>query len=153
MPEIPHFKSHTDPILPDKAKRFELDSDKGRTYSELILESAKWSLDLSLIRRYWHRLESGFPSLLTAYAIRVISLEVSKNPARVGQVIRLRCKTSNEKLFSLSWSKNGQEFYRFQPHEKRQPLLFFNLTGVSVDVSYPNIIKETFQPSDDCKSS
>ena len=70
-----------------------------------------------------------------AEAIRVSRLEAPKS-VQAGQQIKLRClieATRGDRLQSLAWYKNGREFYRFQPFERRQPVLAFNLTGVNVD--------------------
>lgn len=71
-----------------------------------------------------------------AEAIRLIRLEAPRS-IQAGQPIRLRClyETRGDKLQSLSWYRNGREFYRFQPYERRQPIIAFNLTGIQVDVS------------------
>lgn len=77
----------------------------------------------------------NWPQAPRVAAIRILGIEAPNRTILVGQTIKLRCRTNGDKLHSLSWSKNGQEFYRFQPFERRQQHLFFNLTGVTVDVS------------------
>jgi len=69
-------------------------------------------------------------------AIRLLHID-APHTIQAGQPLRLRClyETKGDKLQSLSWYKNGREFYRYQPFERRQPVLAFNLTGVNVDVS------------------
>lgn len=71
-----------------------------------------------------------------AEAIRLVRIEVP-HTAQAGQTVRLRCSVDakGDKLHSLSWYKNGREFYRYQPSERRQPVLAFNTTGVQLDVS------------------
>lgn len=71
-------------------------------------------------------------------AIRLTSLE-APTTVSAGQTMRLRCnyETRGDKLQSLSWYKNGREFFRYQPFERSQPILVFNLTGINVDVSKP----------------
>lgn len=101
--------------------------------SSLSLD-AKW-LNPHPIRHWWSRLKANWPQAHRVAAIRVLSIEAPNRTISVGQTIKLRCRTNGDKLHSLSWSRNGQEFYRFQPFERRQQHLFFNLTGVTVDVS------------------
>lgn len=71
-----------------------------------------------------------------AEAIRLVRVE-APNLVEVGKPIKLRCiyELRGEKLQSLAWYKNGREFYRYQPFERRQPVLTFGLAGVNVDVS------------------
>jgi hypothetical protein len=71
-----------------------------------------------------------------AEAIRLVRLE-APHSIQAGQPLKLRClyETRGDKLQSLSWYRNGREFYRYQPFERRQPVLAFNSTGVQVDVS------------------
>lgn len=71
-----------------------------------------------------------------AEAIRLVRLE-APHSIQAGQQLKLRClyETRGDKLQSLAYYRNGREFYRFQPFERRQPVLAFNSTGVHVDVS------------------
>lgn len=70
-------------------------------------------------------------------AIRLLRID-SPQSIQAGQPLKLRClyDPKGDKLQSLSWYKNGKEFYRYQPFEQRRPVLAFNLTGVNVDVSF-----------------
>uniref|UniRef100_A0A6G1SQ75 Ig-like domain-containing protein n=1 Tax=Aceria tosichella TaxID=561515 RepID=A0A6G1SQ75_9ACAR len=71
-----------------------------------------------------------------AEAIRLVRIE-APHSIQAGQQLKLRClyETRGDKLQSLAWYRNGREFYRFQPFERRQPVLAFNSTGVHVDLS------------------
>lgn len=82
------------------------------------------------------RFRSYYPKIVEVNAIRLIRLDVPLS-IQAGQPLRLRClfETKGEKLQSLSWYKNGREFYRYQPFERKQPVLAFKLNGVHVDVS------------------
>jgi len=53
----------------------------------------------------------------------------------VGENIRLECNFNldNEKLYSVKWYKDGNEFYRYEPKEK-PPAMSFNLPGVTAIV-------------------
>lgn len=88
----------------------------------------------AIIRNHYHWPVSSI--IKPAQAIRLLRLDAPRTVI-AGQPIRLRCfyDTKGDKLQSLSWYKNGREFYRYQPFERRQPVLAFNLTGVNVDVS------------------
>lgn len=72
-------------------------------------------------------------------AIRLVRLDA---PSQIveGQPIKLRCLHENrgDKLQSLSWSRNGREFYRYQPFERNPQLqhLYFNSSGIQPDVSF-----------------
>lgn len=94
------------------------------------------SLDLLQKLKVWLRTSLNFPSQHLVEAIRLTRLDVPQS-IQVGQPLKLRClyETKGDKLQSLSWYKNGKEFYRYQPFERRQPVLAFNLSGVNVDVS------------------
>lgn len=69
-------------------------------------------------------------------AIRLVRLDAPQS-VQAGQPIILRClaDSKRDRLQSLSWYKNGREFYRYQPFDRAQPILVFNLTGINVDVS------------------
>lgn len=95
-----------------------------------------------------HQFKRNLWSIIqVAEAIRLIRLD-APHSVEAGQPIRLRClyETRGDKLQSLSWYRNGREFYRFQPFERRQPILAFNLTGIQIDVSdisYLNVYHRT----------
>lgn len=63
--------------------------------------------------------------------LRMKQLIVPKHVAR-GETIRLECdfELDNEKLYSVKWYKDGNEFYRYVPQEK-PPAMAFNLPGVT----------------------
>lgn len=89
-----------------------------------------------LLDRYLAPLMWAKSPILQVVAIRLIRVD-APTTIQAGQPLRLRClyETRGDKLQSLSWYRNGREFYRYQPFERRQPVLAFNLTGVNVDVS------------------
>lgn len=51
-------------------------------------------------------------------------------------VVRLECHydMEDEKLYSVKWYKDGNEFYRYLPRD-HPPASLFPLTGIFVDVS------------------
>lgn len=69
------------------------------------------------------------------HAIRILQLDGPRT-VQEGQNLKLRClyDSKGDKLSSLSWYKDGREFFRYQPFERRQPVLAFNLSGINVDV-------------------
>lgn len=68
--------------------------------------------------------------------IRVIRIDGPKSIS-IGQPFSLKCnvRARADKIITLSWSKDGHEFYRYQPQDKRNASLAFKMNGVSVDVS------------------
>ncbi|GFR32970.1 uncharacterized protein TNCT_435851 [Trichonephila clavata] len=52
-----------------------------------------------------------------------------------------------EKLYSVKWYKNDQEFYRFFPSLNPQ-YMAFRAPGIHVDVSVPRVIISTKELSD-----
>lgn len=54
----------------------------------------------------------------------------------MGNSTRLECKydLQGEKLYTVKWYKDGNEFYRFLPGESPE-IQVFDVTGVHVDVS------------------
>lgn len=54
----------------------------------------------------------------------------------MGNSTRLECKydLQGEKLYTVKWYKDGNEFYRFLPGESPE-VQIFDVTGVHVDVS------------------
>lgn len=93
------------------------------------------------------RRRSLFNTIGFASAIRLVRLEAPET-IHAGQPIRLRClyETKGDRLQSLSWYKNGREFYRYQPFERRQPILAFNLTGFTIEVSIPFVANDSLDP-------
>lgn len=63
--------------------------------------------------------------------LRMLQLIVPKHVV-LGDTIRLECNFNldKEKLYSVKWYKDGNEFYRFVPEEK-PPAMSFNLPGVT----------------------
>lgn len=113
------------------------DSNNLRT----TVKNSRYIWPTSTILRLYKDLKNskfGWPVIIRQVnAIRLIRLE-APHSVHVGQPIRLRClyeTTRGDKLQSLSWYRNGREFYRYQPFERLQPILAFNLSGVNVDVS------------------
>lgn len=78
---------------------------------------------------------TSFSFIRYAHCLRLVRIEVPVE-IKQGQLAALRClyDPENNKLQSLAWYKNGREFYRYQPYDRR-PILVFNRTGVHVDVS------------------
>lgn len=66
--------------------------------------------------------------------LRMLQLIVPKHVV-LGQNIRLECNFNldDEKLYSVKWYKDGNEFYRYVPQEK-PPAMSFNLPGVTAIV-------------------
>ncbi|XP_029676995.1 uncharacterized protein LOC115243866 isoform X1 [Formica exsecta] len=63
--------------------------------------------------------------------LRMLQLIVPKHVV-LGQNIRLECNFNldDEKLYSVKWYKDGNEFYRYVPQEQ-PPAMAFNLPGVT----------------------
>lgn len=63
--------------------------------------------------------------------LRMLELVVPKHVV-LGQNIHLECifNLDNEKLYSVKWYKDGNEFYRYVPQEQ-PPAMAFNLPGVT----------------------
>lgn len=101
------------------------------------ITDAELSREGRLMSWQQNRSPAGWFSIIKQVAaIRLTGIEAPRSVI-VGQPIRLRClyETKGDKLQSLSWIKNGREFYRYQPSERRHPVLVFNSTGINVDVS------------------
>lgn len=66
--------------------------------------------------------------------LRMLQLIVPKHVV-LGQNIRLECNFNldDEKLYSVKWYKDGNEFYRYVPQEQ-PPAMAFNLPGVTAIV-------------------
>ncbi|XP_020286352.1 uncharacterized protein LOC109855989 [Pseudomyrmex gracilis] len=66
--------------------------------------------------------------------LRMLELKVPRHVIR-GQNIDLQCKfdLDGEKLYSVKWYKDGNEFYRYEPREK-PPFKMFKQPGVTVIV-------------------
>lgn len=81
-----------------------------------------------------------FTSHKGAHAIKLLRIEAPERP-HAGTPVKLRCvyETKGDKLQSLSWYKDGHEFYRYQPYERTKQVLIFNQTGVTLDVSKVHI--------------
>lgn len=73
--------------------------------------------------------------------IRIARIDGPKSIS-VGQPLGLKCvvQTRADKVITLSWSKDGREFYRYQPHDKRNASLAFKMDGVFVDVSTSSVV-------------
>lgn len=74
-------------------------------------------------------------------AIKLLAIDAPKL-VQAGQAISLKCLVDSrkDKLLSLSWSKNGREFYRFEPYSQAKQLyLIFNTTGINLDVSVKSL--------------
>lgn len=67
--------------------------------------------------------------------LRMLELIVPQH-AVLGQNVSLECNFNldGEKLYSVKWYKDGNEFYRFVPQEK-PPALMFVHPGVTAIVS------------------
>ena len=110
--------------------------------------SIKWLLLLEASGSVWWRLRGNLRAFVEktlaskcihyAEAVRLLRLEAPKS-VQVGQSVRMKClvetNRGGDRLQSLSWYKNGREFFRYQPYERRQPVLAFNLSGVNVDLA------------------
>lgn len=68
-----------------------------------------------------------------AYCLRITELRIEEYTL-VGHSTRLQCKydLQGEKLYTVKWYKNGNEFYRFLPGESPE-VQVFDVTGVHVD--------------------
>lgn len=88
----------------------------------------------------WQMLSTSLPSLFSfakpVSAIRLLQIEGPKS-VQEGSSIKLRClyDSKGDKLSSLSWHKDGKEFYRHQAYDRKLPALVFNQSGINVDVS------------------
>lgn len=126
--------SRGDTILARRASN-QIPNDKPNS-GDNAREPARFNLAIGSVARFWKTLVEQPQIILMAHAIRLIRVEAPKS-VQVGEPIRLRClyELRGEKLQSLAWYKNGREFYRYQPAERRQTVLTFSLAGVNVDVS------------------
>ncbi|KAF0765087.1 Uncharacterized protein FWK35_00020284 [Aphis craccivora] len=72
--------------------------------------------------------------LFYAFCLRLTELKIEKHTL-VGNSTRLECKydLQGEKLYTVKWYKDGNEFYRFLPGESPE-IQVFDVTGVHVDV-------------------
>lgn len=69
--------------------------------------------------------------------LRMLELMVPKYVVR-GETIDLQCNFNldGEKLYSVKWYKDGNEFYRYVPQEM-PPVMVFNHPGVMAIVRIP----------------
>lgn len=70
-----------------------------------------------------------------SYALRMIEVRVPNYTVK-DNVVRLECHydMEDEKLYSVKWYKDGNEFYRYLPRD-HPPASLFPLAGIFVDVS------------------
>ncbi|XP_026823126.1 uncharacterized protein LOC113561104 [Rhopalosiphum maidis] len=68
-----------------------------------------------------------------AFCLRLTELKIEEHTL-VGNSTRLECKydLQGEKLYTVKWYKDGNEFYRFLPGESPE-IQVFDVTGVHVD--------------------
>ena len=68
-------------------------------------------------------------------SIRLLEVTIPPHAIR-GQNSKLNCNYDMEgdKLYSIKWYRNGQEFYRFIPSDEPKTTVF-NGDGINVDVS------------------
>jgi hypothetical protein len=111
------------------------DKSQSRSSSEVSLVNSYLSYILFSLKKLANS-KWTYTGIVRVSAIRLIRLDAPLS-IQAGQPLRLRClyETKGERLQSLSWYKNGREFYRYQPFERKQPVLAFKLNGVHVDVS------------------
>lgn len=76
-----------------------------------------------------------FVLFFTALCLKLTELKIEEHTL-VGNSTRLECKydLQGEKLYTVKWYKDGNEFYRFLPGETPE-VQVFEVTGVHVDVS------------------
>ena len=79
-------------------------------------------------------------------SIRLLNVEIPPHAVR-GQDLHMSCKydLGGDKLYSIKWYRNGNEFYRYIPSDTPQTTIF-NGNGINVDVSawFMSIGFETF---------
>lgn len=77
-----------------------------------------------------------FLFFFSAFSLKLTELKIEEHTL-VGNSTRLECKydLQGEKLYTVKWYKDGNEFYRYIPGESPE-VQTFNVTGVHVDVSY-----------------
>lgn len=80
-------------------------------------------------------LKNTISLFFSAFCLRLTELKIEEHTL-VGNSTRLECKydLQGEKLYTVKWYKDGNEFYRFLPGESPEVQLF-EVTGVHVDVS------------------
>lgn len=73
--------------------------------------------------------------IFTAFCLKLTELKIEEHTL-VGNSTRLECKydLQGEKLYTVKWYKDGNEFYRFLPGESPE-VQVFAVEGVHVDVS------------------
>lgn len=73
--------------------------------------------------------------IFSAFCLRLTELRIEEHTL-VGNSTRLECKydLQGEKLYTVKWYKDGNEFYRFLPGESPE-VQIFKVPGVHVDVS------------------
>ena len=74
-------------------------------------------------------------SFASELKIKLLKVEIPPHAIR-GQDARLICKYDMEgdKLYSIKWYRNGNEFYRYIPSDTPDTTVF-NGNGINVDVS------------------
>lgn len=80
-----------------------------------------------------------FDFFFSAFCLRLTELRIEEHTL-VGNSTRLECKydLQGEKLYTVKWYKDGNEFYRFLPGESPE-VQVFDVPGVHVDVSYKTV--------------
>ena len=76
-----------------------------------------------------------FAGIHKSTGIKLLKVEIPPHAIR-GQDARLICKYDMEgdKLYSIKWYRNGNEFYRYIPSDTPDTTVF-NGNGINVDVS------------------
>lgn len=80
-------------------------------------------------------------SFFSVFCLKLTELRIEEHTL-VGNSTRLECKydLQGEKLYTVKWYKDGNEFYRFLPGETPE-VQVFEVAGVHVDVSLIFLIR------------
>ena len=67
--------------------------------------------------------------------IRILGLRIPQHATK-GENVKMECMydLESDKLYSIKWYRNGNEFYRYIPSDKPRTTIF-NRPGINVDVS------------------
>lgn len=72
-------------------------------------------------------------------SIKLVNVSIPQHALR-GRDVKLQCQydLEGDKLYSVKWYRNGQEFYRYIPTDSPKTAIFPR-KGIFVDVSQSNL--------------